>query len=435
MNCKFCFSITQMNATGKELDSSLPNGLYVNEPTQDKHVTNKSYVDAQSKELEEKIDEIKLNLNDKVDELNGEAEGLKLKGTTYADFENSKILVNTPDDSSDSKQVINKEYADTKVKKVGGEAKDLTLSGNIKANGNDTHIEINSPVLDNHPVNKKFLNDEINKIDEKIGNLNDLEAVNDLEKVNIVNAINNATTKNEVAELLLRYVFADEADDDFSPIEDVNLTYVYKAEMAINDGNGNNIAESISELRESIVPSITEENVVNLIANHNNSTAINGLIGGADGAYDTLKDIENELKDNDSSITEILTSLSKKASTDQLQAVEDKIPTGAAADYNIATSITGSDNLATDKAVKDFVENKKYLTGITSEQVTNALEYTPYNAETNLKGFITSSDNVNSATNATNDANGNNIGETYATKDEIADFVKITVVDNVIIIG
>ena len=399
----------KLNATGEEIDSSLPNGIYVNEPTENKQVANKEYVD----KISEKLD-------DKVDKLDGEATNLKLKGTTYANFENSKLLVNTPNENSDEQQVVNRAYADTKVKGDGGTAKNLTLEGNIKANGSGTYLEINEAKSENNPITKKHF-------DDKIGNLNELESFAELEKVNIVSAINNATTKKEVADLLLKYVFVDDTDEDFAPLEEINLTYVYMAERAVSDENGENIAANISNLKSLTNNFATTSNVNNLIVSHNISSnahsdivnalnkkieddikaAIDGLIGGATGTYDTLKEIEEFLKDNDNNISNILTTLSGKASITQLEEAEESI--------------------------KSFVENKNYLTEITSSQITDALGFTPYNS-TNPNGYITASaDITGTAANATK--LNNQDASYYATQDDIKDFVSVSVVDDVIIIG
>lgn len=67
------------------------------------------------------------------------------------------------------------------------------------------------------------------------------------------------------------------------------------------------------------------------------------------------------------------------------------VPTGAAADKGVVTTIDTSANLPTSNAVKTFVEGK---------------------------GYVTSSGSVASATKATQDGNGNVISSTYATKDE-----------------
>lgn len=67
------------------------------------------------------------------------------------------------------------------------------------------------------------------------------------------------------------------------------------------------------------------------------------------------------------------------------------VPTGAAADKGVVTTVDTSANLPTSNAVKTFVEGK---------------------------GYVTSSGSVASATKATQDGNGNVISSTYATKDE-----------------
>ena len=64
------------------------------------------------------------------------------------------------------------------------------------------------------------------------------------------------------------------------------------------------------------------------------------------------------------------------------------VPTGAAADKGVVTSVDTSANLPTSNAVKTFVEGK---------------------------GYVTSSGSVASATKATQDGNGKNIADTYAT--------------------
>lgn len=72
------------------------------------------------------------------------------------------------------------------------------------------------------------------------------------------------------------------------------------------------------------------------------------------------------------------------------------VPTGAAADKGVVTTIDTSANLPTSNAVKTFVESKGYLTGITSSQVTSALGFTPYNA-TNPNGYLTSTSTLKEA--------------------------------------
>lgn len=88
----------------------------------------------------------------------------------------------------------------------------------------------------------------------------------------------------------------------------------------------------------------------------------------------------------------------------------------SSAPSNIVELVTTipTDSLVT---VNNVLKNT-FLTGITSAQVTSALGYTPYNS-TNPNGYVTSSGSVASATKATQDGNGNNIVNTYATKSEL----------------
>ena len=93
-----------------------------------------------------------------------------------------------------------------------------------------------------------------------------------------------------------------------------------------------------------------------------------------------------------------LTSNAVTSVNGQTGAVTLTIPTGAAANKGVVTSITTSDNLPTSTAVKTFVEGKGYVTE---------------------SGTVAKATTADSATQATKDASGNTITTTYATKTEL----------------
>lgn len=93
-----------------------------------------------------------------------------------------------------------------------------------------------------------------------------------------------------------------------------------------------------------------------------------------------------------------LTSNAVTSVNGQTGAVTITIPSGAAASYGVTTTITGSNNLPTDKAVKTFVEGKGYVTS---------------------SGTVAKATTADSATKATQDGNGKTIASTYATKTEL----------------
>lgn len=389
-----------VDATGEKLrdKEGYENGIYVNDPTHEKQVANKKYVDLTK-------DEIDQSLNKKLDKENDTATNLTIDNGTA-----NNINLNN------------------------GVANNLELKGTIKANSDNTFIEINNPTRANHPVTKETF-------DDTIGDLNKLESKNKLTKVNLVNAINEATTKEEVADLLLKYIFAE--DEILTPIGAESLINVYSADKAINDENGENIAQNIAQLKESVAGEVSVAKVNELIAGHNISStahndlfeqvnqsitslnskleqdiqnAINGLINGADGAYDTLKEIENELKANDGDISNILVTLNNKASVTQLQEVESKIPSVGNGTLTIQKNGT---------SVGTFTAN---------QSTASTVNITVPTGDAANKGVVTSIDT------STNLPTSNAVktfveGKGYATQSDIADFVKVSVVDNVIIIG
>jgi hypothetical protein len=71
-------------------------------------------------------------------------------------------------------------------------------------------------------------------------------------------------------------------------------------------------------------------------------TKISDLIGGASGAYDSLKELENELKDNDNAITSILNTLNQRATTTALASTNSSLET---ANTNLTNLTTRMENV------------------------------------------------------------------------------------------
>ena len=426
--------------------------IKVHNPIEEDEATNKEYVDTT---IDRKIEENNETFTEKIEaefvkSYEGEATNLRVKGIVDAVSYDAKVIIPTPNEESSTSQAVNKEYADTKVAKENGTANNLKLTGEVNAKSVDTYLKINDALESDHPITK-------GQFDNAVGDLNKLEAKSDLDTVNLVSAINNATTKKEVADILAnelaKYVYAN--DDDMVDIEETeSLIYVYKAEIAENDENGENIANNITLLKSSLNEKVSESNVVNLITTHNISptahddirtsitnletnlknetdtkisAAINGLINGAEGAYDTLKEIETAIKNNDVDIANLLNNLSNYATNSALSAVEAKIPTVNNGTLTIQKNGT---------SVGTFTANQSGSSTI------NIIVPTNNNELTNGANYITSSGSItgNAATatladKATKDGSGNVIATTYATKDEISNFVSVQVVDDVLIIG
>lgn len=346
----------------------------------------------------------------------------------------AEIEVNDPTKET---HPVSKKYAEEKfVEAVDGEANRLTLKGNVKANSEGTYLEINEPVSSNNPLTKNYF-------DTKVGNMNELEAG---KGKNIVEAINNATTKNEVNEMLEPYAIADNVED----FEEEVAVLVYKADIAVSDETGANIAEQFADLTEIINTLPTGNDVSVSIVNHNVDTLahndiridINGLAtrvgtvegkvndllaGITDAELDTLKELADAITDNADLMTTLNTAIGLKASKEELQAVENKIPTV---------------NNGTLTIQRNGVTLKTFTADSSANVTVDISVPTDNNQIGNSAGYITSSGNITGnaatatlATKATNDGAGNNISQTYATKEEIKNFVSVQVVNGVLVIG
>lgn len=438
--------------------------LSVNEPQKPEHAANKKYVDktvstsptinnatllgvTNATESIVNLKEIDKENSTKFQAVNkgyvdanflpkdgGVAENLKINKKLDVSGEGAEIEVNEPTKGT---HPVNKKYAEENfVKAVDGEANRLTLKGTVKAASEGTYLEINEPVSSNNPLTKNYF-------DTKVGNMNELEAG---KGKNIVEAINNATTKNEVNEMLEPYAIADNVED----FEEEVAVLVYKADIAVSDETGANIAEQFADLTEIINTLPTGNDVSVSIVNHNVDilahndirTDINGLAtrvgtvegkvndllaGITDTELDTLKELADAITDNADLMTTLNTAIGLKASKEELKAVENKIPTV---------------NNGTLTIQRNGVTLKTFTADSSSNVTVDISVPTDNNQIGNSAGYITSSGNITGnaatatlATKATNDGAGNNISQTYATKEEIKNFVSVQVVNGVLVIG
>lgn len=380
----------------------------------------------------------------KVDKINGKG----LSTNDYTTAEKNKLAgLSNYDDSVITEDINNLE--NNKVDKVTGKAlstNDFTNAYKNKLDGlsnyDDTQVKSDISSLSTNKADKSSvtaIDGRVTTIEGKIPTL----ATQDFVNSSIATA--TATFKGTYDEFAdLKSVSADENDYAFVETTDSIGNKLYKRYKYVDGAwvfeydlnNSSFTAQQWATINSGVTASDRTSFVNNITE-----------VGNIKTTLATKADKSEILPINDATILvrvngAAVGSFTTNQSTDE--AIDISVPTGTAASKGYTTSITGSSNLPTDSAVKSFVEGKGYITKdasitgnaatatkatqdgsgnnivntyATKSALTSVENKIPTNNNqlTNGAGYVTSSGSVASATKATQDGNGKNIADTYAT--------------------